>query len=58
MAEQQQRTIGDVVSGLARKALRQPAGTGERHGIPLLPVTNPRAQVTLAVVNAPRCEAP
>ena len=39
MAEQQHRTIGDIVSDLARLALRQPAGTGERNGIPLLPVT-------------------
>lgn len=57
LAEQQHRTVGDVISDLARRALRRPVKTGERNGIPLL---KPRsdALVTLDVVNALRDEAP
>ena len=39
IAERQHRTLGDVVSELARKALQQPAGTRGRNGVPLLPVS-------------------
>ena len=56
LAEQQQRTIGEVVSDLARQSLRCPVPQTERNGVPLLPVTNPQARVTLDIVNALRDE--
>lgn len=56
LAEQQHRTVGDVISDLARRALRRPVKMGERNGIPLL---KPKGDtmVTLDVVNALRDEA-
>ena len=58
MAERQHRSIGAVVSELARQALTRPVLQGERNGVPLLPVADNRASVTLDVVNALRDEAP
>jgi hypothetical protein len=58
LAEQQRRTIGEVVSDLARQSLRRPVPAAERNGVPLLPVTSRTAQVTLDIVNALRDEAP
>ncbi len=57
-AERQGRTIGEVVSELARRSLTRPIRQTERNGIPLLPVTNARAHVTLDVVNELRDEMP
>jgi hypothetical protein len=57
MAERQRQTIGEIVSALARQSLQQPTGFSERNGVPLLPVSHARAQVTLAVVNQLRDEA-
>ncbi|WEJ12311.1 CopG family transcriptional regulator [Sinorhizobium prairiense] len=36
MATQQQRSVGEVISELARRSLRRPRNGGERNGIPLL----------------------
>jgi Arc/MetJ family transcription regulator len=58
LAEQQKRSIGEVVSDLARRSLRRPVARAERNGVPLLPMTNPAAQVTLEMVNQLRDEAP
>ena len=57
LADQQHRSVGEVISELARQALRRPAAVGERNGIPLL---SPRsdAMVTLDIVNALRDEMP
>lgn len=57
MADQQHRTIGEIISDLARRSLRRPGKGGERNGIPLL---TPRsdAMVTLDMVNALRDELP
>jgi hypothetical protein len=44
--------IGEVVSGLARRALRPPMAQAERNGIPLLPVKAAGVVVTLDIVNA------
>ena len=52
MAEQQNRSLGEVISDLARKALRRPAPRSERNGIPLLGVRPGAAPVTLEIVNA------
>ncbi len=66
LAEQQRRTIGEIVSELARRSLtgRFEAGrseaagcrAAERNGVPLLPVSDARAQVTLEIVNELRDE--
>jgi hypothetical protein len=58
LAEQQRRTIGEVVSDLARQSLHRPFPQNERNSVPLLPVTNPQARVTLDIVNALRDEVP
>lgn len=58
LAEQQRRTVGAVVSDLARQSLRRPVPPAERNGVPLLPVSNENARVTLEIVNALRDEAP
>jgi len=57
-AAQQRRPAGDVASDLARRALHQPAAQMERNGVPLLPVSQPMARVTLDVVNALRDALP
>jgi hypothetical protein len=58
IARQERRSIGEVLSDLARRALHRPAASTTRNGVPLLPVRDPRAVVTLDVVNALRDEAP
>ena len=58
IASQTGRTMGEVVSDLARRALRPPAASGKRNGIPLLPVRKPGVIVTLALVNALRDAQP
>lgn len=56
IARQTDRTIGEVLSDLARVALRPKTKQRERNGIPLLPVRNPDAIVTPEIVNALRDE--
>jgi hypothetical protein len=56
-AQAQGRSIGDVISDLARQSLRRPIAASQRNGIPLLPVSRDTAQVTLAVVNTLRDES-
>lgn len=58
IAEQQRRTLGDIVSDLARQSLRRPIARAERNGVSLLPMTNPKAQVTLEIVNRLRDDNP
>ncbi len=58
IARQTNRTLGEVVSDLARRALRPPAAGSERNGVPLLPVRAPGVVVTPEVVNALRDETP
>lgn len=58
LAEQQRRTLGEVISDLARQSLRRPVPLTERNGVPLLPVSNDTARVTLDLVNELRDEAP
>ena len=58
LAARQNKTVGEVVSALARQALR-PAQTkpkGERNGIPLLAQTAGAPPVTLELVNQLRDE--
>ena len=60
LARQQRRSLGDVVSELARRSLRPVAPENPlrttRNGFVLLPVSNPDAVVTTEIVNALRDE--
>jgi hypothetical protein len=56
IAQQTNKTIGEVVSDLARRSLHPPADLGERNGIPLLPVGEGGVVVTPEIVNALRDE--
>ena len=54
LAQQQDRSLGDVISDLARQSLHRPQSHNSRNGIFLLPVTSGTPRVTLDVVNALR----
>ena len=58
LAEQDGRTVGEVLSRLARKALHRPQSAKTRNGVPLLAARSSEAIVTLDIVNALRDEAP
>jgi hypothetical protein len=58
IAQQDNRSIGEVVSDLARRALHRPSAPAVRNGVPLLPRRDAKAIVTLATVNALRDELP
>ena len=58
IASQRNQTLGEVVSELARKALRPPVSAAVRNGVPLLPMRTPGAIVTLETVNALRDDLP
>lgn len=58
IARQQRKTVGEVVSDLARRSLQAPSAPAARNGIPLLPVREKTAVVTLEIVNALRDETP
>lgn len=51
MARQQDRSLGEVISELARRALRRPQIGGERNGIPLLSPPPDGPPVTLEIIN-------
>jgi hypothetical protein len=55
LARQQGRSIGSVISDLARQGMQRPSA-GKRNGIPLLPVRR-GSPVTLEIVNALRDES-
>jgi hypothetical protein len=57
LAQEQDRTVGEVISELARRALpTEPLVYPE--GFPLLPISNPDAVVTLEHINRLRDELP
>jgi hypothetical protein len=58
IAQQQHRSIGEVVSDLARSALHRPQPAKMRNGIPLLPRGDDQAIVTPETVSALRDELP
>ncbi len=58
MAELQDRSLGEVISDLARRALQRPIPEGVRNGIPLLSSKSAGKPVTLEIVNALRDEMP
>lgn len=60
LAEREHRTVGEVISSLARQALARP-GRGsrtERNGVPLLSSKKSGSPVTLELVNQLRDEQP
>ena len=60
LAERERKTVGEVVSSLARQGLGR-AGRGARpvrNGVPLLPTRKGGAAVTLELVNRLRDEQP
>lgn len=58
MARQQNRSLGDIISDLARRSLRRPEPRCERNGIPLLGVVPDAPPVTLELVNGLRDDLP
>jgi hypothetical protein len=60
LAEREQRSVGEVISALARQGLARTArgGRGERNGIPLLASRKAAVPVTLELVNQLRDEQP
>jgi len=57
LAERERKSLGEVVSALARQALRREAAVGQtRNGIPLLPSGVHGKPVTLELVNRLRDE--
>jgi hypothetical protein len=58
IAEQQNRSVGEVMSDLARRALYKPQSPRLRNGLPLLPREGRGRPVTLDIVNALRDELP
>lgn len=53
LARQRNKTVGKIVSELARQSLRPPAAGTERNGVPLLPVRGKGVVVvTPDIVNA------
>lgn len=58
LAREQHRSVGEVVSDLARRSLPAEQRIIYRNGIPLLPARNAGAKVTLEMVNALRDAEP
>ena len=58
IAGQQGRSLGEVVSDLARRSLQRPVAQFERNGIQLLASRPDTPPVTMDFVNALRDEAP
>jgi hypothetical protein len=56
IAGQQGRSLGEVVSDLARRSLQRPVAQTERNGIPLLASRQDAPPVTMDIVNALRDE--
>ena len=58
IATQQRRSIGEVISDLARRSLDRPPSQGERNGISLLSPRPDSPPITLDLVNRLRDETP
>lgn len=58
LAQEQNRSLDDVISDLVRRALPRSGRVEYRNGLPMLPISNPAAVVTLEHVNALRDEQP
>ena len=52
LAASQRKSVGEVISSLARQALRPPQpGVSTRNGVPLLPIRSGTTPVTPELVN-------
>jgi hypothetical protein len=58
IAQQERRSVGDVVSDLARRALRRPDSSAVRNGMTLIARGDERTVVTLETINALRDDLP
>jgi hypothetical protein len=60
LAEREQKTLGEVISSLARQGLARPAlrAKNERNDVPLLPIRRGATPVTMELVNQLRDELP
>jgi hypothetical protein len=60
LAEREQKSIGEVISSLARQGLSRGARSARavRNGVPLLPVRKGAAAATLELVNQLRDDMP
>ena len=54
IAQQRHTSVGKVVSDLVRRALHRPKAPVSRNRVPLLPVSDRKAVITLEMVNALR----
>lgn len=57
-AERQKKSLGDVISALARQSIRRDDVQDVWNGIPQLPVRDKRVVVTMEMVNRLRDELP
>ena len=58
IAERERRSVGEIVSDLARRTLAAGTSPRERNGVPLLPLRAPGIVVTPDEVNRLRDELP
>jgi len=60
LAQREQKTVGEVISALARQGLKNDSRTprSTRNGLPLLPTRNGGSPVTMELVNQLRDELP
>jgi hypothetical protein len=58
LADRQGKSIGEIISTLARQGLRRQSSGGIRNGIPLLPLRKEDHAVSLELVNRLRDESP
>ena len=58
LASRQKRTVGDVISALARQSLRRGPAGASRNGVPLLANRPDASPVTPELVNRLRDEGP
>ena len=56
MAARQHKSLGEIISDLARKAIRPQVSAAARNGVPLLPNRELAPPVTMALVNELRDE--
>ncbi len=54
IAKEWGKTLGEVISDLARQSLRKPMDRRYRNGVPLLEIKDLTTRVTLEMVNALR----
>jgi hypothetical protein len=58
LAKQRGKTVGQVLSDLARQALTRRTSVSKKHGLPLFPIQPDAGEVTPELINRLRDEAP